>query len=349
MENSEKKKKAQELRKNGLSFRQISKELNVGKETARKWLLNNNKNVENKNPFFLKQKDEEILDFLRNLAPISNGQIEKTKSFLSTKPNKIALVIGDIHFGSHSEPVLDIFLETICRLKPETIILNGDTLDMFSISRYPKDIRINSNLLDERKAYHKFLKEIHSIMSDYDFNIFETNSNHSGNGVEGRYWRYLSDRLGELACLPELQKNLSYESMFFPQESWSKIKLADYVEICNNFIVQHGDVVRKHGGYSARGMLEKWWGVSMIINHTHRFGATSQRVPSIGNQKERIIRVYENGCACDLSPCYATAANWQNSFSIVNYSDPTCNPAVEQVLVHKNSACISTLGETIIV
>jgi len=256
------------------------------------------------------------------------------------------MVIGDTHFGSESEVTLDIFLKTVEELRPETVILNGDTLDMFALSRYPKDIRTSSSLLQEREAYHKFLKTLHDITSSYGSDIYETNSNHSGNGVEGRYWRYLSDRLGDMASLPDLQEHLSYENVFFPHESWSRIKLVDYVEIVEGFIVLHGDVVRKHGGQSALGMMEKWGTVSMIINHTHRFGATSKRIPSIGSQKEKIVRVYENGCACDLTPCYATAANWQNSFSIVNYND-TSEPAVEQVLVAKKSACISTLGYTI--
>jgi hypothetical protein len=121
--------------------------------------------------------------------------------------------------------------------------------------------------------------------------------------------------------------------------------LVDYVEIVKGFVVLHGDVVRKHGGFSAKGIMDKWF-ISIICNHTHRMGSTAQRLPSIGSTKEKIIRVYENGCACDLTPCYASAANWQNCFSIVNYSDNSENPAIETVLIDKNTAVVSTLNKT---
>jgi len=350
---------AQRLRSEGYSYKAIADLLSIGETTAKQWCRGNVKNPKASVatvsfqlpvPYIKTQEQIEndmlsLREFIYNLSPIEySAPIRPT---VKSAPNRVAMVIGDIHFGSESQPVLDLFLKAVEEIRPETIVLNGDTLDMFSISRYPKDIRINTSLFKEREAYHKFLKILHDITESYGSNIYETNSNHSGDGTDGRYWRYLSDRIGELSSLPDISEILSYENVFFPHESWSRIKLVDYVEIVPNFVVMHGDVVRKHGGYSALGMLEKWGNTSMIINHTHRFGSTSRRIPSIGSQEEKIIRVYENGCACDLKPCYASAANWQNAFCIVNYSNNSLNPAVEPVLVDRNSACISTLGKTL--
>ena len=357
MENETPIQTAQRLKSEGYSYNSIGKMLGIGKTTARDWVIGDVKQPKMatisleipipyiKTPQQIEAESEDLKDFILNLEPIHFSA--PIRPLVKTAPNKIALVIGDTHFGSEAQDVLDIFLKTVEEMKPETVIINGDSLDMFAISRYPKDIRINSSLLKERLAYHKFLKSLHDITASYNSDIYETNSNHSGDGVEGRYWRYLSDRIGELASIPEIKEKLSYESIFFPHESWSRIKLVDYVELVPGFIIIHGDVVRKHGGYSALGMLEKWGNISMIINHTHRFGATSKRIPSIGSQKEKIVRVFENGCACDLSPCYASAANWQNSFAIVNYSNTHNEPAVEQVLVTDRRACIASLGKTI--
>lgn len=346
---------AKRLKSEGHSYRAIGNLLNVDKETARRWVTDAVKvpkvpsiSIEIPIPYIKTKNEraeesESIRDFIKNLAPIVLPTPVRSK--IRQIPNKVAVVIGDTHFGSESPEVLDLFLQTVEEIKPETVILNGDTLDMFAISKYPKDIRSSYGLLKERTAYHKFLKTLHDITESYDCNIYETNANHSGDGVEGRYWRYLSDRLGELSDIPEVIEKLSYESIFFPNESWSRIKLVDYVEIVPGFVALHGDVVRKHGGASARGLLDKWF-VSIISNHTHRIGSTAQRIPSIGSQKEKIIRVYENGCACDLAPCYASAANWQNAFSIVNYSNDTNEPSVETVLVHNKSANVGFLGKT---
>jgi hypothetical protein len=57
--------------------------------------------------------------------------------------------------------------------------------------------------------------------------------------------------------------------------------------------------------------------------------------------------VFENGCACNLQPLYASAANWQNAFSIVNYSKKEQDFSVETVLVTNKRAVVSMLGKTL--
>jgi len=343
--------KAKELKSNGFSFRQIADILESKPSTVWDWVMDRKRSDGNihKPTSFVKEKcnikgnvKEEMVDFILQLSPIEYSNPIRNK--VTCNPNPYALVIGDMHFGSEDWNVLDIFLQTVEELKPSTVILNGDTLDMFAISRYPKDIRFATSLLKEREEYHKFLRLLHEVTASYGADIFETNSNHSGDGLEGRWWRYLSDRIGELASLPEIKEKLSYESVFYPTGDWNRTKLVDYVEIVPGFIVMHGDVVRRHGGYSARGLFEKWF-TSIMCNHTHRIGMTSQRIPSIGSQKEQIVRVYENGCACSLQPVYASAANWQNAFSIINFSEKEA--AVENVLVTNKKAIISTLGKTL--
>jgi len=336
-----------------LSFGKISKMLNVPESTLRDWYYGTTRGdnstqkkdsvgyIQTNKSEHIKYSQEDIYEFIQNLAPIVYPAPLQTITHKST--TNTALVIGDMHFGQEDWPTLNIFLETVNQLKPSQIILNGDTLDMFAVSRYPKDIRHLVSLRNEREQFHKFLYLLHEV-ADGDAQIFETNSNHSGDGHEGRWWKFLSLRLGELSDLPEIKEKLSYESIFYPPEEWSRIKLVDYVEILPGFVVMHGDVVRKHGGYSARGLLEKWFS-SIIANHTHRVGMTSQRIPSLGKRHEKLITVYENGCACNLKPLYASAANWQNSFCIVNYDDEQVG--VEQVLIENNKANICTLGVSI--
>ena len=353
--------RAKELREQGFSYKQIAEALNTKLSTAYDWVTERKRKKANLStdavePIFsssqpmpyIKQltakeeKFDDLKDFIMQLAPIEYDAPKKT--VITQQSNKYALVIGDLHFGTEDWDVLDLFLQAVDEIKPSTVILNGDTLDMFAISRYPKDIRPTCSLFKERDGYHRFLKMLHDITEPYKAKIYETNSNHSGDGNEGRWWRYLSDRLGELGSLPEIRDKLSYESVFLPKTDWSRVELVDYVEVVPGFIVMHGDVVRRHGGYSARGLFEKWF-TSIMCNHTHRVGMTSQRIPSIGTQDEKIIRVYENGCGCNLKPLYASAANWQNAFSIVNYSD--ADFSVETPIISNKRVSISTLGKTL--
>jgi hypothetical protein len=298
-----------------------------------------------------KHDEERIKDFLLSIKPVQYPAPERPKTY--TMPNKIALVIGDTHFGVECWNTLDIFLQVVDDLKPEKIILNGDTVDLLSISRYSKDPRHSHTLNDEILAYHKFLKILHDITEPYQTQILETNGNHSGNGVEGRWWRWISssDDIKQLLCIPSIADNLSYSKVFHPDESWSRIKLVDsnddeesIVELPDGLFVLHGDVVRKNGGFSARGTFEKRY-ASTITNHTHRIGSTCQRIPRIGSRPDQIIKNYENGCACKLNPTYVSGANWQNGFSIVNYSDGVTG--VETVVVHDKKATVCALGKTI--
>lgn len=298
-----------------------------------------------------KHDEERIKDFLLSIKPVQYPAPERPKTY--TTPNKIALVIGDTHFGVECWNTLDIFLQVVDDLKPEKIILNGDTVDLLSISRYSKDPRHSHTLNDEILAYHKFLKILHDITEPYQTQILETNGNHSGNGVEGRWWRWISssDDIKQLLCIPSIADNLSYSKVFHPDESWSRIKLVDsnddeesIVELPDGLFVLHGDVVRKNGGFSARGTFEKRY-ASTITNHTHRIGSTCQRIPRIGSRPDQIIKNYENGCACKLNPTYVSGANWQNGFSIVNYSDGVTG--VETVVVHDKKATVCALGKTI--
>lgn len=346
------KQQAKELREQGLSYDEISNQLGVPKTTIWNWInkVKSTFSPSSSTPSVgvhvvdqeIKQQESSLHDLIMQLAPIQ--YVAPTKAKIRQTPTKAALVIGDTHFGSESQPVLDIFLQAVEEIRPESIILNGDTLDMFAISRYPKDVRYTVTLQKERESYHRFLKQLHDITEPYGTTIYETNANHSGDGLEGRWWRYLSDRIGELACMPEIKEKLSYGNVFLPSEEWSRVKLVEFVEIVPGFVAMHGDVVRKHGGYSARGLLEKWF-TSIIANHTHRIGMSSQRIPSIGTQQERIIRVYENGCACDLKPLYASAANWQNAFSICNYAEGGI--AVETVVVEGTRAAVGMLGKSL--
>lgn len=343
-------------RNSGYTYSQITDEFGIAKSTAQGWVNSYNDNfsttgdspefqfgtphvndnLQREKPKRFQKTEDEVLNFLETLAPIA---IEKPIKIINRHFNDFVVVLGDMHFPKHCQRSLDIVLETISQLHPKQIILNGDTVDMLAVSRFPKDIRHNYTLLDERAAYQSFLRDLIEVSNSAP--ILETHSNHSGNGTDGRWFRYLSERLGELASLPDIQEKLSYENVFIGDFK-EHVNHCDYVEICPDLIVTHGDVVRKNGGYSARGMIDKYY-QSLIMGHTHRLGMTAQRLPGIGSKAEKQIYAWEMGCTCDLNPIYASAPNWQNGFGIIAVSDDGTF-GVEPVLIQNGSACISTLG-----
>lgn len=345
-----------QARLEGKTYRQIFDEFGIPKSTARDWVeafdpndedsqdelfpkgvLNDN--IQRIKPARFQKSEEEVLQFLESLAPIKFDKIEQPTN---REFSDYAVVLGDFHFPKQCDRSVAIALEVISQLKPKCIVLNGDTVDLLAVSRYPKDIRHNYSLLDEREAYQRFLRDLIEVSDGAP--IYETHSNHSGNGTDGRWFRYLSERLGELGSLPEIQKALSYENIFLGDYQ-NQVTHIDYVQLCEDLIVTHGDVVRKNGGYSARGMIDKYY-QSLIMGHTHRMGMTAQRIPSIGSRPEKQIYAWEMGCMCDLNPVYASSPNWQNGFGIVSLSN-TSTFGVEPVLITNGEACVTTLGCTI--
>lgn len=262
----------------------------------------------------------------------------------TTTPTATTLVAGDLHFPAHCEASCAVFLETVARLKPARVILNGDTVDLLAVSRYPKDQRFTWSLREEAEAFHRFLHELVRIGSAWGLDIVETEANHSGNGTASRWHRYISDRAPALYAHPKAADLLAYQTWWYPE--WAPIRLAESVVIADDLLVIHGDIVRKHAAYSARAHAEKWHS-SVMHSHTHRMGASMERIPAIGNRPEGIRRAFEIGCLCDLKPSYVTAPNWTNGFAIVQEDASGDGYGVELVTIHQGAAVVTTLGETV--
>lgn len=285
------------------------------------------------------EKKAEVYDWLR---PVELPAPDRPR--VVGKPNAYTLVIGDMHFPSHDEPTLAIFIQAVAALKPRRVILNGDTVDLLAVSRYPKDARKGFTwaLRDEVVAFHAFLRDLHGVGDAWGMEVVETSANHSGNGTEGRWWRYLSDRCPELLGHADAETLLSYQRWFYP--TWSTITLTESVVIADDLLVIHGDMARANGGYSARGHAEKWQS-STMNSHTHRAGSSMKRIPAVGTRPEGVRRAYEIGCACNLSPSYSRVPDWTNAFGVIAHDAE--NYAVEIVNVVGGRASVAALGASL--
>jgi hypothetical protein len=347
-------------REDGLTYSKIKELYGVAKSTAQDWYANYleegdemfeveteekvkitgyvNDNLQRIKPNKFKKTEDEVINFLQNLSPISlpTPIFKKNTSTLSN----YAVVFSDLHFPLQCEKTISILLKTIEKLQPSTIVINGDSCDILALSRYPKDIMNNYNLLEERTAYHNFLHKLVEISNGAK--IYETNANHSSGGPESRWRRYLSERIPELGCMPEVLELLTYENIFLgPFKEY--VECVDYVDLCG-LHVMHGTTVRKSPGSSVMGEMEKYR-TSVMMGHVHRLGSVTMRQPAIGKRKEKQLYGYEIGCCCDLNPIYASSPNWTNGFAVVAMGDNTFG--VELVSVVNGEATISTLGETI--
>lgn len=290
-----------------------------------------------------KGDEDPVPEWLERLRPVHLPAPELPP--VTTSPNPFTIVAGDFHFPQHCDASIAILLDTIRQLKPKELILNGDTVDLLAVSRYPKDQRYKWDLRDEVVAFHQFLHQAMQIGNAWGMTIRETEANHSGNGTASRWHRYLSDRVPVLYAHPDAQQLLNYETWFYP--TWAPIGLVESVVIAEDLLVIHGDMVRKHAAYSARGHAEKWHS-SVMHSHTHRMGASFERIPAIGTRPEHVRRAFEIGCMCSLQPSYVSAPNWTNGFAIVAHGDADAEYGVELVAIQQGRATVTTLGQTIV-
>ena len=286
---------------------------------------------------------EQIPEWLEQLRPVALPAPEAPRRELEA--GDYTIVAGDFHFPAQSNASIAILLEVIQRVRPKRLILNGDTVDLLAVSRYPKDQRYTWDLRQEVTEFHKFLHMAHSISSAWGMEFVETEANHSGNGTASRWHRYLSDRVPVLYGHPKAEELLDYQTWFYPE--WCPIRLQDHAMVADELLVLHGDMVRKHAAYSARGHAEKWHS-SVMHSHTHRMGSSLERIPAVGNRPEQVRRAYEIGCMCDLNPSYVSAPNWTNGFAIIAHGEELGGYGVELVNVVKDRAVVATLGQTII-
>jgi len=234
---------------------------------------------------FAGSTDGNIPEWLEALRPVSLPAPPIPK--VRTTPNNFTLVAGDFHFPQHCPDSIAILLETIRLLKPKRLVLNGDTVDLLAVSRYPKDQRHVWDLRQEAVAFHEFLHQAVSISREWNMEIVETEANHSGNGTASRWHRYLSDRVPVLYGHPKAEELLRYDTWFYPD--WAPIRLVDSVVVADDLLILHGDMVRKHAAYSARGHAEKWHS-SVMHSHTHRMGSSLERIPAVGSRAESPVR-----------------------------------------------------------
>ena len=251
----------------------------------------------------------------------------------------VTVVASDFHFPLQDDASVAIFLETVRQLRPATVILNGDLPDLLALSRYPKDVRGTWSLQEESVAFTAFLHELEQAMPK-DATLFEIDANHSGNGTESRWWRYLSERIPELMGHPRAKEEMTYQKWWHP--AWSRVQMIEEMVIGHDLLVTHGDMARKWGGYTAKAHSERYVN-SVLHGHTHRQGSHIRRVPAVGSRGEQTIRAYEIGCMCRLDPGYTRVPDWTQGFAIV--TSTASRYAVELVTIENGAAVIGALGQ----
>lgn len=226
---------------------------------------------------------------------------------------EVIMGVSDIHVPYHDTVLVDAMLELATDLQPHRFVINGDTNDFFSISRYNRALE-RMDMLQAELDQGKMVREgIRNAVPNAQ--IEETLGNH-----EERLLTYPGFNAPALRSLSALKpsKLLGLDDLEIRHWPTNGFRLRE------DFLVEHGAQIRSQAGSTARARLDQTL-ISGVIGHTHRQA-------SFMRSGYRKLAWYEQGCLCMLNPDYVKdEANWQQGFWIGLFSTKTNNWNVQLV------------------
>jgi hypothetical protein len=214
------------------------------------------------------------------------------------------IVGGDVHIPFHDQDALELFIERAIKIKAKTILLAGDWIDFYMLSKWLKDPR-ERDIKQELDLLKTIIDSIHNALPKS--NIIYKYGNH-----EERFDNYIMNHAPELFKLD----NMHLETKL--------LELMPYINIVKNKrIIRFGHLNIIHGHeyvYNitnpvnpARGLFNRAKKSSLCF-HFHQ--TSSHTEPTISGD---IITCWSGGCLCGLHPQYMPLNKWNLGFvEIVN-------------------------------
>jgi len=215
---------------------------------------------------------------------------------------KRIFMLSDVHVPYHNIPALTAAITWAKKRNPDTILLNGDTIDFYMISRFGKDPKKRS-FGGELQAFTELIAALRAEFPSA--RIIFKDGNH-----EERYNHFLYQKAGELIGVEE-----------FSLENILRKRAGDIEYITNKRIIKAGDLNIIHGHEFAggvfspvniaRGLFLKAK-VSAIQGHNHQ---TSEHTET--DMNGRITTTWSVGCLSDLHPEYMPMNKWNHGFAFI--------------------------------
>jgi hypothetical protein len=221
--------------------------------------------------------------------------------------------MSDIHVPYHDPVLVDSVIEMIIDIQPHRIVINGDTNDFFALSRFNRAMERLDLLQSELDAGRQIRRAVRNAAPNAI--IDETVGNH-----EERLITYPGFNSPALRSLNALKPSslLGLDELEINHWPMNGFRLRE------DFLVEHGAVVRKHSGATAKARLDDTL-ISGIMGHTHR-------MDSHRRSGYRDLAWFEQGCLCLLNPDYVKSeANWKQGVALGLFSTLTSNFNVQLI------------------
>lgn len=211
------------------------------------------------------------------------------------------LVLSDIHVPHHDKAAIIAALSYGKAAGCDSVVLNGDVADFYSISYFNKD----ANKWDLNAEVDLCRELFRYIRSYFPGLIYYKIGNH-----EERLEKYISSKTPELTNLP----GLSIRGLMGLEELGGFV-VADRMQYfkAGSLPILHGHELYKIPASisPARGLFLRAMD-SALIGHFHRQSEYSTKTLT-----GRRVTTYSTGCLCDMNPRYSPNNQWNLGFAVV--------------------------------
>lgn len=218
---------------------------------------------------------------------------------------KKVVIVGDLHDKNVDEFFMDVFLDSIERINPDVIVLNGDIFDLPEFSKYTVDPRDWDVVGRIKYAHDHILGPIREICPNAQIDFIEGNH-------EFRLLRHLADATPALRAVLSDLHGMTVASLLgldkFKINYIAKGNLAAYSlgdqhkEIAKNYKIYFNSFIVSHDG-SAKNL-----GFPGVNGHHHK-----TEVEAMYNEHFGCYNWIQHGCGHVLDAEYCHP-KWQQGF-----------------------------------
>lgn len=218
---------------------------------------------------------------------------------------KNLLVLADTHIPYHHISALDEAIEYGIQKDIDSILLNGDILDCYMLSKFQPDPR-ERNFGQEIIAFQQFVKVLKDTFPDVP--IFYKLANH-----EDRYEKIMITRCAEFLGIP----HFDFENVLGCKELGVEVIKDQKIIYWGKLPILHGNEVnlKSVNVNPARSLFLKTY-KSSICSHLHR---TSQHNEQALDGK--IISCWSTGHLGDPHPKYARINKWNHGIARIEKNE----------------------------
>lgn len=230
---------------------------------------------------------------------------------------KLAVVLPDIHVPFHDVRAVKIVIKAIKHLKPDFLIVLGDSLDFYQLSKFDKNPLRKTAVSDDVADFKDLLHQLDAACPLKTEKVFlEGNHEHR---LQKWIWANGSD-LGKM--IPSLEAYCGFKPL-----GWRFFKYGDFYRL-GDTLFMHGD---RCGVNVSMAMIRKY-GCNIVHGHDH--GAA---IRWFANAVGRMFAL-NCGHLSDMSQqeyLYGGVADWIQGFGLVEFSNdfkhaqPTFIPIVD--------------------